>query len=188
MRCDYYVHALIDDFRQFVQQSSELFRAVLVSLAVAGSLNACPAVLPAQLIDLKLLCPVCRIDDQRLADRRVVNHVLHLIQEHLPRCRRLKALDIHVSSGAFSVNEERIRAQACQCTLSNPLQTVNYDFFCTVDPTFNNLNQIHLLVFRTFFLFLNSNGLNTCFLSPYLFLFSRFVPRFILFIDHSFQK
>ena len=75
------IHTALQD----VQKLAELFCRVGIAFTVTSALEAVPAFLFAEIIDLHLLCPVCGINDQSTDFSGILPHPVCLILDHLPR-------------------------------------------------------------------------------------------------------
>ena len=67
------------------------------------------------------LSPVRRINDQGLADIRMVLYIHDLLHEHHPAAWLFGTRDIHIPGGTFCINEQRIREAGSQRGLPDPV-------------------------------------------------------------------
>ena len=110
-----------------VEQLSELFRKVGVSLAISERLDSRLFIRVTNCLDTKPLRPVRRIDNERAADPRIRRHKVDLSLEHFPACGHWQSCDVKLIRGAFRVDKKRVRKMARKGRFSDSFHAVKHD-------------------------------------------------------------
>ena len=114
----------------------------------------------ADLGNTEHLSPVRRINDQGLADIRMVLYIHDLLHEHHPAAWFFGTCDIHIPGRSFRIDKQGIREAGSQCRLPDPFRTIDHCFLRAWHSPSDNL---HLK--------------NTCF--PFFLFFHRGLPHHI---------
>ena len=124
VRSDDHVLAGRDDGIESGKQPAELLAENRVALAVAETLDGVLLIFLADIGDAERLCPIRRVQHERLTDIRISRDLADDGEQFLPGLRPFDTAHVHVRGAALGIDEERFRECGGKGRLADALAPV----------------------------------------------------------------